>query len=502
MHGPWPTKGASESEQMSKLFLALCSIGDTDKRDSHSGGSYGYGKSGFIRGSKIQAVIAYSCFHPHPTEPQITRRLLGAIYWPKHHRSDDQGNRWTFPGVGRFGKELKPLDNDEADEVARRLQLQVRSPHGNVSRGTTLLIVDPTVSPVHVAKAFERYWWPALVDRDLGFHIEVIDYDGAVVPLQYDDNADIRPFIDAYEVAVTAQNVDRDDMRKSTIRKPRGSSRDEVGGRLVLTSEIPGWSFPDDQSYHRSLVALMRYPRMVVEYRKFQDKGSAPFVRGTFVASDEIDTYLRDTENKTHDTWITQATVGDVDREAIQRAKYVLDSIREHVWDYKSELTPSTPDEPLEDLHFLDQLMRDLGLGGRGRGNPRPPQRPRHLSISPGALLQRVGPERRVTGTAIIAYNTDFPGYEALPTASAIVVTLACKWRGDDKGFGSEYLPLEVKYVSLSDFIVDPNDGCPILKGTLHKGQDLKIDYESDCYTRDWTVQLEITAELEKDGDS
>lgn len=501
MHGHWPKRqGSADPAETSKMWRALCSIGDTDKRD-HSGGSYGYGKAGFIRGSKIKAVIAYSCFTPHATEQDISRRLMGAVYWPRHALRDAKEQWQTFPGDGRFGNGRKPLQNDAADRVAGDLSLTVRGLRKKLSRGTTLLLVDPTVEPIDVAAAAERYWWPALVDRDLGFHIEVIDYDGQRVPLQYDDNADLQPFIDAYEVAVTQQDVDRDDMRKWTITNPRASSRDEVGGSLVLTSEVPGWSFPDDPWNHGSLVALVRYPRMVVEYRTFRSE-TAPFVRGVFVASDEIDAYLRDTEPKAHDTWITKATPGDVDNEAAKRAKYVLDQVREHLWAYKDELTPTTPDEPLQDLQYLDWLMRDLGLGGRGPANPRPPQRPRHLSIVPGPQLERIDQQRRVVGTATVKYNTDFPEYDALPLTSPIVVTLACKWRGDDAGFGSEYLPLNVKSVNLRNFSVDQNDGCPIVSGTLSKGQELKIGYESDCYSHDWTVQLEITAELEEDVDS
>ncbi len=167
MHGPWEGK-------QSKLWLALCSSGYTNKPIG-GGGSYGYGKAGLIRASAIRQVVAYTCHKERPEDPGVTRRLLGMTYWGDH-----SVDGCDFTGLAHFGRSddarrILPWENDDADRVAMELGLARRAPEVPEQLGTTMLVTDPTVVAGDLNRAVERYWWPALMEADLQFHVEVED---------------------------------------------------------------------------------------------------------------------------------------------------------------------------------------------------------------------------------------------------------------------------------------------------------------------------------------
>ncbi|MCY3952020.1 MAG: hypothetical protein OXG69_05675, partial [bacterium] len=167
MHGPWEGK-------KSKLWLALCSSGYTNKPIG-GGGSYGYGKAGLIRASAIRQVVAYTCHDERDGDPGVTRRLLGMTYWGDHSVDGDD-----FTGLAHFGRSddaggILPLENDDADRVAMELGLARRDPEVPEQLGTTILVTDPTVAAGDLNRAVERYWWPALMETGLQFHVEIED---------------------------------------------------------------------------------------------------------------------------------------------------------------------------------------------------------------------------------------------------------------------------------------------------------------------------------------
>ncbi|MYE67153.1 MAG: hypothetical protein F4236_02995 [Acidimicrobiia bacterium] len=175
MYGPWEGK-------KSKLWLALCSSGYTNKPIG-GGGSYGYGKAGLIRASAIRQVVAYTCHEARADDRGVTRRLLGMTYWGDH--SVDGRD---FTGLAHFGRSdddgrILPWENDDADRVAIELGLARRDPEVPEQRGTTMLVTDPTVAADDLNRAVDRYWWPALMETDLQFHVEIEDESSGGVSL-------------------------------------------------------------------------------------------------------------------------------------------------------------------------------------------------------------------------------------------------------------------------------------------------------------------------------
>ena len=481
MYGPW--RGND-----SKLWMALCSIGITTGVMGR-GGSYGYGKAGLIRGSQVRLVIAYTCFRERDEDPGATRRLLGMTYWDGHKIGGTSYTGSARFGVGDSDETANPLENEEADRLAEQLGMDVRDPTVPADLGTTLLLVEPTVNARDLVTAAERYWWPALQEPALHFHLQVVDEGGEIHHPRPKSNPDLRPFIDAYEAATTPQDNRRAEVRQRPIRRIGDYANPGV---LGMRAEKAGWSYPahveaDDGVDHRSLVALVRMPRMVVEY--YEAGQAQPFVRGTFVADKSINEALRRTEPKAHDAWQTVSAAGDVPESYATLARDLLASIKRHVNVFRQDLKP-TP-RPAEHLHLpeFDRVMRSL-LGGGGSGKRPPPSEQRPFSISPGGDLEAVaGGRLRLTGAATVEFSEH---HEVGSTeGDEVEVRVSYRFMEDDRP--SDSAELEVEPPPGFTRVPGRSDS---FRGRLRAGSAARFEYLSEEYDPSWTGKLLVNAEL------
>ena len=146
-----------------------------------------------------------------------------------------------------------------------RCGIQIRT-----STATTFLVVDPAVEPEDLQHAVERYWWPALQDDSISFDVSVIAADGVKHPPRPKKNPDLQPFIRAYEIATVPQD-NRTPQAHRTVLQRIGEFKKP--GTVGLVAETTAGPTPgrlklkeNGSVEHRSLVALLRKPRMVVEY--------------------------------------------------------------------------------------------------------------------------------------------------------------------------------------------------------------------------------------------
>lgn len=521
MGGPW-------QGDRSKLFKAMCSLGITPSI-SGRGGSYGYGKAGLIRGSAIRTVVAYTCFPEQPDDPGVTRRLLGMTYWGSHQLggSSYNGTRW-YSDRTADGKGV-PYANEQADQVAQQIGIAIRDPGDATDLGTTLLVIEPTVGADGLVRATERFWWPALCDDELDFEVSVTDEtaDGRERYPRPKQNPDLRAFLDTFDNALTPP-----DSRRDRYREHRLGSVDGVKhpGTLALTSDPDGWSFPtvgnswatsdpadatnpadgdldateDSQGYstpseteHRSLVALVRGPRMVVEY--FEAARLAPHIRGTFVASDDADDKLRDTEPKAHDAWHTDAASGDVPPVSAALAKAVLRRITNHVNRFRNDIKPKPkPNRDLK-LPVWDELARQLegSVPGPGPQPPPPPPPPRPLSIIPGERLEPGPDDRvRVAGTASVSFSEHHT--PSVPDGDLIEVRVRYQFEGADRKETDEVAML----VTGPDDFEEVDGRTGTYRGRLRLNETARFEYESDLYNPEWSGALSVEAELVPGGAS
>lgn len=484
MYGPF-------SGARSKLYLALVSIGVTMK-DKGAGGSYGYGKAGLIRGSETRSVFAYTCFRERHDDPGITRRLLGMTYWGQH---EDPTAAKSFTGFARFGDStdgtVVPFVNDEADAKARELGIDLRDSVRIEDCGTTFLVVDPSVGPEELRIAVERNWWPAIEGDQ--FTVEIRDADGSVMVPRPRKDPVLATFIRARELATTAQDAKVANEFRTQFQAFEGRRL----GSLGLVADLDDWSYPrvapvdesEDEApsiRHRSLVALMRGPGMVVEY--FEAGQQPPFVRGVFVADDEVDDLLTRTEPKAHDSW--EAAGGDdVDSDARKVAKTVLERVKRYVANFRKGLRPPTPRPEALRLPDLEALFRGV-FSNEGSGTAPPPPGEREVSIRffSQDLEPVAGEDERIRVRAVIGFQ--LPSGDAEAESRPVRLGIRYAFIEDDKA--GERCPLEI--TAPSEFSRAEDDESTYV-GRLGP-EYARFSVLSAPYPADWSGRLVVTGAL------
>ncbi len=471
----------------SKLYLALISLGYTVKA-AGSGGSYGYGKAGLIRGSRIRTVVAYTRFRERPDDPGVTRRLLGMTYWGQH---DADGE--SFTGFARFGNDtgpaVVPFENDAADTIAERLGLELRDPHDDEDLGTTFLLVDTSVEPRDLLRAIERNWWPAIEDDRLT--ATVVDHGDELIPRPRRDPV-LAPFIEGYDLALSAPDNPSTE-RKRAVLSSFESSDGAVHqlGALGLVAESGGWSYAaddpdsDEEIAHRSLVALVRGPRMIVEY--LEAGMTRPFIRGVFVADQQVDELLRQTEPKAHDAWQTKVDEGGVDVAAPEVAKAIIERVKRNVNDFRKSLKP--PPRPAEDIRLpeLEKLFRNL-FHTKGKEPPPPPQGDRPFSIKVSQRLVEDDLEMRLRLEGSVRFS--LVDREDLPESCDAELTIS--YRIMEEGGVGEELGLTITAPPGFESI---SERPYTFHGVL--GHDhVEFDFVSAPYPADWTGRLKAEADM------
>ena len=480
MYGGWSTGD-------SRMYLALATLGYTPKPDG--GGSYGYGKAGLIRGSATHTVVAYSCFRPEPGDGQVTRRLFGMTYWGQHHIGDA-----AYPGFARFGREVDgevvPFEDGEADRIASELGFALRDPGSRRDFGTTFLIVEPTIEPDDLIRAIERNWWPALEDPSIQFDVSVI-HNGERKRPRPKKQEELKPFVEAYELARMPQDNRHPHKKRVAFQSINGYSSPGV---LGLVADPSGWSYPnrkassaDDEVEHRSLVALMRNPRMVVEY--LEAGQTQPFARGVFVADDSIDEMLRQTEPKAHDAWRTKPDE-DMDPQAASVADAVLARVARNVRQFRDSLKPAKPSAEQLELPEWNRLMR---LFQRPGTKPVvPPADTREVSIEPRLSIKQVGEGRiRSVGQARIGLSDRFEGDSA-----EVEVRIQYRMVEDDRAGD----PVGLAIRAPDGF--EQVEGSDRYRGVLQRDSAVRFHFESEPYEALWTCRLIVDADLVQADDS
>ena len=497
MYGPFD--GAK-----SKMFLALISLGYTVK-DAGAGGSYGYGKAGLIAGSATRTVFAYSCFQPREDDivdgVPVTRRLLGMTYWGQHSVKEV-----SFTGFARLGADkggwTAPLENEAADELAAQLGIELRSADHDDQLGTTFVLIDPVVQPHDLVEAIERNWWPAIKERR--FTPIVTEHrDGEnprrLVPRPM-SNPVLAPFVRAYELATVPQDNNVAHEFRADLGALPGALDGLSIGSIGIVADLDGWSYavdnedPDDESKvsQSSLIALARGPLMVVEYLEpWGMKTSPPFVRGIFVADEDVDDLLRQTEPKAHDSWVTNENglEDGVDHKAPRVAKYVLKEIGRAARRFQQSLRPPVP--PPEDVHLsaLAKLFKSVARGGGPIPPPPPPDGERLVSIRTST---RIVPSSDATGISAKG-RIKLSLADAYDVADRALVRIRIAYKFVEDGKAGETVSLNL---SSALFEGAANDDGSYDVELTHDFQ--VVDFESATYSLDWSGRLMVSARVLK----
>lgn len=486
MHGP------TSRPLKCKLLLAMCSVGFSFK-EGGLGGSYGQGKVGLIRGTGTRTVFAYTAF-ARTAKDENTRRLLGVTYWNEHTLG-----AVDYVGWARYEDGEDPYADEQADTLATALGMAIRSPNEAEEIGSTFLLIDPLVEPRDLKAAVERYWWPALVDDETEFTVEIQDYDGQIVRPEPRRDPTLEAFIQAYGLT-QHKAVDGPSYHKFlnavTLSDARNTRVEPGQLALIADNSDDGWSNATDEDVeHCSLVAFIRSPKMVVKYAAYA-QGSRPYVRGVFRATPESNQYLGATEPGLHDEWRTDP-VDDLPPEPFELSRVVLKRIAERVRKFRNDVREELPTLEKRSLALFDKLMRDLMGTGRGRTETTVVEpEPRDISVQfakPGE--PQIAPGGLVSFTASLKFAPMPQRTDECPLSVRLEVTYRLI---EDGRLGTPW-DLVLKDPPPGFAIDTSQTGRVLLTGLLDES-GVVFRVQSAPHDPDWMGQFDPAAELVKQG--
>lgn len=472
----------------SNFYRLLLSLGDRSKARTAkgTGGSYGFGKSVYSSSSAIQTIFAYTRFVDDEGEERT--RLFGCGYYASHeHKGRNfSGRAWLGTkkhedAAGRLV--IDPFEGKQADKLAERLGFSFREA-GDL--GTTILIVDATPSLGDIVAGVEDWWWPRLIEHKLD--VEVYDDKGALFVPRPKKNDQLRPFIEAFEVARGIATPKQGTQKLSPLNRLGETTLGTCGFVVAPVNEQGNPIVRPDRC---NTVALIRAPLMVVAYKSCSE--TAPVVVGAFVAADEIDLVLKKSEPPAHDRWDPDsANLRDVKDEGKSVVAAVMSRIKDNLKRFQREAAPPAPAKQRR----LSILERALGSYFRPQGmgpKPQPEQTssPLHLEFSKQ-------PYAVATPQGMLKLRSAFNIYmdaDAADESLSLQLRISCPVLEDDGQEGDD-LNVTVKFSGV-DAEVDADDH-RVYRFTLAKGTKAHFALESESYDPAWTVRLrpEIDAEV------
>ena len=466
-----------EAMEDSDFYRAFGVIGGND-RDT-GGGSFGFGKSAFIRASRIHCVIAYSSF---PDEGDgVTRRLWGFLYWKGHDRKSGVAQLGTLQQAE--SKESVPLCNEAADEMALRLGFKKRGSATKEMCGTSLLIVDHVINPESLVESLEKFWWPAIYSFPNGFNVRVLT-ESEVLHLKPIQRSYLQPFIRAFEIATKPETeINPNDEFRPDWRALRGQDVHPGAMAIVRVNDVSNIEQLTDSS-NPNLIALIRNPRMVVCYQPYGE--GSPNVHGVFVADAGIDGYLRQSEPDSHNVWQKNidGSYGDNWEKIKTIVEFVHKRIRDYVLQVKRSLRPQVERKPTS-LNIADELLSKIFKPeGPGPVRRKKNGKKRSSSLADSELMFQkrlsVGQDAKIHEKWRVTLAAK-AGQERTVQIVPKVRILA------DGSEASAADQISVNFKSIPSGFSSNADGSVI--GILRQGEPIEFEFESEAYNRDWTVK-------------
>ncbi len=504
MYGPWYTGG--KAGVVSRLKSALMHT-KSEKNSQGAGGSWGHGKKAVANASKCRTIAVYTHFGPRDEYPDddIGTRLLGVSYWRSHDLDDRAHVGLGLLGVevdeiGSFVERFRPLEDEEADEYVERLAvpgLAVRHNGDPASLGTSYLIVEPSFSPADLASALERNWWPLLgQDRT---RIAVHDYDGEELTLAPQDRDELRPFLQAQDLATgTVEPRERGDSVA-----PLMVSGIEVGV-LALTSDDSenGWSYADPD-HNRTLVALVRND-MVIAYEPFprKQRQKGPYLRGTLLVdrteNSPASELLRMSEPHLHNEWQTEAG-NAVPKESADFAAATLSSVQKRVGALRSSLKEQEV-QVARRFAVFSRVFSE-GKAPSVTPSPKPRQPPRPFRIT-GASNKHL--DANLTDPTLIRAQSTVNlslTEKQLRNTERLEVTVTLGWRVmEERGSVPDTALLDDSSVVVPSGFV-PVDGSPrMFRGWL-TADPQAFTWSTNFFPDDWQIAPDPVVEAIEDRD-
>lgn len=449
LRGPSIASAVTKDSSAPRDFDAFVrNIGRSDNK-ALQGGTYGFGKGVFFIVSKVSTILVYTRTIDENSEPvhrfiamanssdfSIDDTLYTGRHWWGIQKQGQSGNNTT--------EYADPFTGDEADRLASILGLDGYFTEKRPT-GTCIAVLQPDFDDVdqgldNVARSLTRWAWPHMVrletDMDpIDFHVYKNDEE-VQIPLPHSDPV-VRHFVDAYRAALDVpekqQNLWESDYRHRKTRVFAQRPKKELGRLAVvnLREVTPKERTVLDQEIEHE-IALLRNPRMVVEYwRGPRNMSGTPYC-GVFLADEDADPVFARSEPAAHHEWNHESIANDHD--LIQR-----------FWGSNAKANP---------VKILKSRMRDLlkdtNVSGRVSGNEKHYQTLTQLSSRLGSIVANAvgGSDAKVPTRVSRAESTSKPTVGKKPRAG---FRLAAMFRDENKTYSvfqvsfavpKEHLPL------------------------------------------------------------
>lgn len=356
------TELAYLKEDKSDRFVKLClNIGDTiSSNKNHRGGSYGFGKSVYWANSHIYTVLIYSRFKPNERNNHSSRRFIGIGWYNASELGEKRYTGRAFLGLEREEHSLKQkyiapfLDND-ADNMAYQYGIPIR---GEGEEGTSILILASRLNDVEkLREGVERYWWPRIIEKSL--EVNLFYNNIQQQSPSPETNTTIKNHLRNWKIISNIIEGEENDERILQLTY----NRKKLGllSLSCISEDENELIFEDDNNIHNS-IALIRYPKMVVEYYSpFQNHRIKH--TGVFIADRSIDNILKDSEPTAHNRWDKNSIRISDDNNKKNIVKKTLDKIRSSLRSFLRAKQPPIKEIPKKCKSVglkLGKLFRDL----------------------------------------------------------------------------------------------------------------------------------------------
>lgn len=369
-----PTSAATHVDCKDDFVSFIRNIGRSSDK-AIGGGTYGFGKGVFFDASKINTVLVYTRTRNEQGE-RVNRFIAMAISEAFHIDELNFTGRhwWGLQADGVTGGDFaEPIVGEDADKLAAAFGMdEYFSEHRQT--GTSVAVLDPAFEAPSdaemdddaltkfcmesIAKSLTKWAWPHMVVQHknmdpISFVVKDRGND-VVIPNPMDDPG-LLHIVRAYKELVKHPEPHYHEITDEWTGSSRYRLRDIISkrpaeylGKLCLyrLSRIPEKSTTADQTYDHH-IALMRSPRMVVDYWTGPKAAVGSGYGGVFMASSRLDGLFAASEPPAHDEW-NPKTVDLSDPRFFQEGKtsprrtnpvkVAFDRLRGFI----KELTPST----------------------------------------------------------------------------------------------------------------------------------------------------------------
>lgn len=318
-----PTSAAQAYDGRDDFVSFVRNIGRRAEKEMR-GGTYGFGKGVFFNMSEANTVLVYTRTTDEFDQPVNRFIAMANSNGYPHDNKNYTGRHW-------WGEECRGANNNvfvnpfvghEADALGRTF-LMDRHFTKERPTGTTVAVLDPRIETDDVDKVMEtiadaltKWAWPHMVAQTT--EMDPIDFsvtsNGREIDIP-DPNRDprLRPFVSSYKTAMKEPEHPRpkdfvEDFWSAGMHRwldvVSKSPLEYLGRLAVRYTDVEGIStksvLPENMTSH---IALLRAPRMVVNYWKGPRTNADETYAGVFVAADALDPLFASSEPPAHDEW-------------------------------------------------------------------------------------------------------------------------------------------------------------------------------------------------------